>query len=182
MKRKILLHSCCGPCSTAVIERLMKEYSVTVFFYNPNITDAKEYDKRLEAQKKVIYYIEKESCKSIGFIEGRYEPKDFYDASKEYEQEKEGGKRCEECFGIRLEETAKIAKKYGIEIFTTTLTVSPKKNVDIINSRGNIVSQKMGVDFLQENFKKKAGYQRSIELSKIIGIYRQNYCGCSYSQ
>lgn len=182
-KRKILLHSCCGPCSTACIERLIEDYQVTVFFYNPNITDDEEYLKRKEAQ---LYFIERYNKtvpvdNQVGFIEGEYDPEDFFKVAKGLEEEKEGGLRCIECFKLRMGRTALEAKENGFHIFTTTLTVSPHKNYPIISAIGAELGRIYGVEFLDIDFKKKAGFQRSIELSKKYELYRQNYCGCVYS-
>ena len=165
-KNRLLLHSCCGPCSTACIERLLPDYNVTVFFYNPNITDREEYEKRKEAQLKFInLYNEKLSDKDkIQFIEGEYLPEEFYDVASEYASEPEGGVRCTECFKLRLERTAQAALRTGNTVFGTTLTV------------------KYNLEFLDMDFKKKAGFQRSIQMSKEYGLYRQNYCGCEFSK
>ncbi len=179
--RNLLLHSCCGPCSTSVLERVIEEYNVTIFFYNPNITDLEEYERRLQAQLAVIEWIEKKKKKKIGLISGDYNVEDFYSECKKYDSLPEGGKRCEVCFEIRLRETAYLAKQNNFDAFTTTLTVSPQKNAEIINDIGRKIAIETETNFLEENFKKKAGYQRSIELSKLIGIYRQHYCGCEYS-
>ena len=179
----LLLHSCCGPCSTACIERLLDDYEITVFFYNPNMSDLEEYQRRTKAQRTVIERFNEiiGEGREIKYIESPYEPEEFYEAVKGYEDEPEGGKRCTKCFGVRLGETAKVAKQYGYEYFTTTLTVSPHKNFKLISEIGNAVSEKIGVTYLDENFKKKDGFKRSIELSKKFGLYRQDYCGCEYS-
>lgn len=186
-KKKMLLHSCCGPCSTAVIERLIEEYEVTVFFFNPCITEREEYERR---KKNQIFFIEKynednknlKDFKEVKFIEGDYYPKDYLNVVKGLEEEKEGGKRCEACFKQRLKETAKYAKKAGFQIFTTTLTVSPHKSFDVISNIGKEVEKIENVLYFDGNFKKKAGFQRSIELSKKYELYRQNYCGCIFSK
>ena len=183
-KNRLLLHSCCGPCSTACIERLLPDYNVTVFFYNPNITDREEYEKRKEAQLKFInLYNEKLSDKDkIQFIEGEYLPEEFYDVASEYASEPEGGVRCTECFKLRLERTAQAALRTGNTVFGTTLTVSPHKNYDLISAIGWELSVKYNLEFLDMDFKKKAGFQRSIQMSKEYGLYRQNYCGCEFSK
>ena len=183
-KNRLLLHSCCGPCSTACIERLLPDYNVTVFFYNPNITDREEYEKRKEAQLKFInLYNEKLSDKDkIQFIEGEYLPEEFYDVASEYASEPEGGVRCTECFKLRLERTAQAALRTGNTVFGTTLTVSPHKNYNLISAIGWELSVKYNLEFLDMNFKKKAGFQRSIQMSKEYGLYRQNYCGCEFSK
>lgn len=182
-KPKLLLHSCCGPCSTAVIERLLPEYSITVFFYNPNITDPDEYEKRLRAQLEVIEYFNKSitSGSKISFIEGKYESDKYFEMVSGFEDEKEGGKRCSICFDMRLEETAKVASENKFDTFTTTLTVSPHKSYDIISQIGKDLGEKYQINYLDGNFKKKDGFKRSIELSKQLNLYRQNYCGCQFS-
>ena len=183
-KNRLLLHSCCGPCSTACIERLLPDYNVTIFFYNPNITDREEYEKRKEAQLKFInLYNEKLSDKDkIQFIEGEYLPEEFYDVASEYASEPEGGVRCTECFKLRLERTAQAALRTGNTVFGTTLTVSPHKNYNLISAIGWELSVKYNLEFLDMDFKKKAGFQRSIQMSKEYGLYRQNYCGCEFSK
>lgn len=183
-KNRLLLHSCCGPCSTACIERLLPDYNVTVFFYNPNITDREEYEKRKEAQLKFInLYNEKLSDKDkIQFVEGEYLPEEFYDVASEYASEPEGGVRCTECFKLRLERTAQAALRTGNTVFGTTLTVSPHKNYNLISAIGWELSVKYNLEFLDMDFKKKAGFQRSIQMSKEYGLYRQNYCGCEFSK
>ncbi len=183
-KNRLLLHSCCGPCSTACIERLLPDYNVTVFFYNPNITDREEYEKRKEAQLKFInLYNEKLSDEDkIQFIEGEYLPEEFYNVASEYASEPEGGVRCTECFKLRLERTAQAALRTGNTVFGTTLTVSPHKNYNLISAIGWELSVKYNLEFLDMDFKKKAGFQRSIQMSKEYGLYRQNYCGCEFSK
>lgn len=182
-KPALLLHSCCGPCSTTVIERLNDKYAITVYFYNPNITDKEEYEKRKAAQ---IEFIEKYNRRNtakdkIAFIEGPYEPKVFCNAVKGLEQEPEGGKRCSVCFRLRLEKTAEIASISGYDCFAATLTVSPHKNFDVINKIGMQLGMRYSLSYVGEDFKKHAGYQRSVELSKEYGLYRQRYCGCEFS-
>ncbi len=183
-KPSLLLHSCCGPCSTSVIERLIREYKITVFFYNPNITDEEEYLKRKETQLKFIesYNQTIDKIDVISFLEGPYDRQIFRKLSCGLESEPEGGLRCIECFRFRLEKTAETAKIWGNDIFGTTLTVSPHKNFAIINKIGLDLAMKYGLSYLAEDFKKKAGYQRSIEMSKEYGLYRQQFCGCDYSK
>ncbi|MGN0672583.1 MAG: epoxyqueuosine reductase QueH [Anaerovoracaceae bacterium] len=180
----LLLHSCCGPCSTAVLERLVDDYNVTVYFYNPNITDEAEYRARLDAQKQVISYFNSSRflMEPVGLIEGEYCPVDYFDKVKGFENEPEGGARCSLCFEMRLRASAECALQRGFEMFATTLTVSPHKNYRIISAIGNSISEEMKVGYLDMDFKKKAGFQRSVELSKEIGLYRQNYCGCEFSK
>ena len=183
-KRRVLLHSCCGPCSTAVIERLLPDYKVTVFFYNPNITDRDEYEKRKANQIKFIEAFNQEVPEEdkVVFIEGEYLPEDFFDVAEGLEDCPEGGERCTECFKLRLDRTAKAALVMGYPIFGTTLTVSPHKNYQLISAIGTELGDVYGLEFLDMDFKKKAGFQRSIELSKKYELYRQNYCGCEFSK
>ena len=182
-KRTVLLHSFCGPCSTACIERLLPDYKVTIFFYNPNITDREEYERRREAQMKFLQaYNEKLSEEDrVEFIEGEYLPDDFFEVCSGFSNEPEGGRRCTECFRLRMERTAQVAIKTGNVMFGTTLTVSPHKNYMLISAIGTELERVYGVEFLDVDFKKKAGFQRSIQMSKEYGLYRQNYCGCVYS-
>ena len=179
--KNLLLHSCCAPCSTAVIERLlceMPEYNILVFYYNPNIYPMSEYEKRKNEQ---IRYIGLLNSSRVTFIDADYESDLFEEKVKDLRNEKEGGARCSVCFALRLEKTAKKAKEMLCDMFGTTLTVSPHKNATIINSIGTELSSKLGIEFLVSDFKKKDGYKRSITLSKENNIYRQNYCGCKYS-
>lgn len=183
-KPKLLLHSCCGPCSTAVIERLADRYDITIFFYNPNITDEDEYRLRKATQIEFLKRFNSRQLaeKTIEFIEGDYNPDLFYKVAKGLECEREGGARCEECFILRLKETARLAAEKSYDVFGTTLTVSPYKNYEIITMIGSSLAVEYQVLYLDEDFKKKAGYQRSIELSKEYGLYRQHYCGCEFSK
>jgi len=181
-KQKILLHSCCAPCSTAVIERLKDDFEIAIFYYNPNIYPEEEYIKRKNEEIKYIKHlneIDKEN--KISMIDCDYESEKFYDAVKGYENEREGGARCAICFKLRLKETAKKAKELGFDLFGTTLTVSPHKNAELINSIGLGLEKEIGEKFLESNFKKQNGYKRSVELSKENNIYRQNYCGCEFA-
>lgn len=183
-KNRLLLHSCCGPCSTACIERLAGMYKITVFFYNPNITDREEYEKRKEAQIKFLkaYNDKLTDDDKVEFIEGEYLPEEFYEAARGLEDEPEGGARCTECFKLRLERTAQAALRTGNTIFGTTLTVSPHKNYNLVSAIGCELATKYNLEFLDMDFKKKAGFQRSIQMSKEYGLYRQNYCGCEFSK
>jgi predicted adenine nucleotide alpha hydrolase (AANH) superfamily ATPase len=183
-KRRLLLHSCCGPCSSSVIERLAENYSISIFFYNPNITDKKEYDKRLEAQKKLIDEFNNSLDKNsaIGLVKGRWEPNVFLEAVIGLEGEPEGGDRCKQCIKIRLEETARTAILKGFDVFSTTLSVSPYKDYGAISVIGNELALCAGIEFLDMDFKKSNGFARSIELSKKHNLYRQNYCGCEFSK
>lgn len=173
-KKKLLLHCCCAPCSTACLERLKDDFDITVFFYNPNIGN-EEYFKR---KNEIIKLINATDWATI--CDCDHDTREFYDAVKGYENEKEGGKRCEICFKLRLEKTAERAKKDGFDYFTTTLTVSPLKNAELINGIGEKL-QSGNCRWLYCDFKKRGGYLRSVELSRQYDLYRQNFCGCVYS-
>lgn len=175
-KPTLLLHSCCAPCSSAVIERLKDYFNLTVFFYNPNMDTLDEFNKRLIEQKRLCELF------SIPVIEIGYQKQEYLDFIKGLESEKEGGKRCFKCFLLRLNKTAKLAKEKGVEYFATTLTVSPLKNAQKLNELGELISKDYGVKYLPSDFKKQGGYLRSIELSKKYELYRQNYCGCEFSK
>lgn len=178
----LLLHSCCAPCSTYVLDYLMRYFKITVFYYNPNIYPQQEYEKRLNNQKKLILQMNQEFNNGINFIEGEYCNIEFYKNFMGLELEPEGGRRCELCYRLRLEETAKMACKNKFDYFTTTLTISPHKNAQTINDIGKDLADKYNVKYLFSDFKKKEGYKKSIELSKEYEIYRQNYCGCVFSK
>lgn len=184
-KKTMLLHACCGPCSSAVLERLYPDHELTVFYYNPNITDESEYRYREEELQRFLAAWKPDSCEGetgIGFLPGRYDPQEYYTCVRGLEQEPEGGERCRACFLLRLEETAKMAKELGFDSFDTTLTVSPYKNYDMIAAIGRDLQEKYGVAYAAGNYKKQDGYRRSIELSKEYGLYRQDYCGCGFSK
>ncbi|MBQ6370011.1 MAG: epoxyqueuosine reductase QueH [Firmicutes bacterium] len=180
----LLLHSCCGPCSTAVIERLADEFEITVFYYNPCITDEEEYLLRRENQKKFLQEFNEERIEKnrIRFLEGAYHPGAFLKLVKGHEQDPEGGERCSLCFAQRLEKTAETAQMTGCDYFGTTLTVSPHKNYRRISEIGQSIALRYGLTFLDRDFKKKDGFKRSIELSRRYGLYRQDYCGCEFSK
>ena len=176
---RLLLHSCCAPCSSYVLEYLSEFFEITVFYYNPNIYPPEEYFKREEEQKR---FIEKIPAKNpIHFLAGEFEDEKFYEAVKGMENEPEGGKRCFECYALRLEKTAQEAKESGFDYFTTTLSISPHKNAQELNRIGGEIAEKYGIKYLFSDFKKKGGYKRSCELSEEYGMYRQDYCGCVYS-
>ena len=177
---KLLLHACCAPCSSAVLERLGNIFEITILYYNPNITDENEYNKRLNEVKNFIKQFKTKY--KISIIDGRYDINDFLDIAKGLENEPERGKRCYKCYNLRLEETAKVAEKEGFPYFTTTLSLSPYKNSNWINEIGEDLNNKYNSTYLYSDFKKKNGYKRSIELSKEYNLYRQNYCGCIYSK
>lgn len=182
-RKSLLLHSCCAPCSSAVLEKLQEIFEITVFFYNPNISEAEEYRKRVEEQKRLIFeFNQKNHDCPIQIVEGNYEPQEFYDIAKGLEQCPEGGERCFRCYGLRLEKTAQLAKEGGYDYFTTTLTISPLKNAAKLNEIGEQMAEKYETSFLPSDFKKKEGYKRSIELSKEYDLYRQNFCGCAFSK
>ncbi len=173
---KLLLHVCCAPCSTEVIDRLSKEYDVTGFFFNPNIHPRVEYDLRLVEFERF--------SRDVGFsyIKGEYNVQEWFDKTTGVECEPEGGRRCEICFRIRLEETAKKAKASGFDLFASTLSISPHKNAKTINALGEEIGRKQNIGFLAEDFKKEDGFKKSVEHSKLHNMRRQNYCGCIYSK
>ena len=174
-KPTLLLHSCCGPCSSYVLEYLTKFFDITLLFYGPNIQPREEYELRLEHQRKVIEHI------PVKIMECDYDGEDFDKAVVGLEAEPEGGARCTECFRLRIERTAALAAKHGFEWYCTTLSVSPHKDAQRINALGYELGERYGVKWLPSDFKKRGGYQRSIVLSKEMGLYRQEYCGCAYS-
>ena len=176
----ILLHSCCGPCSSSVLELLSKYFDVTVLWYNPNLYPEAEYDKRLETQKQLIDAIAEDGVQAKLLVEP-WRSEDYFSRIKGLENEPEEGKRCLECFKIRLEETARIASERGFEWFCTTLTVSSRKDAVAINAIGREAEAKYGVKWLPSEFKKREGNHRSIILSEKYGLYRQEYCGCVFS-
>jgi predicted adenine nucleotide alpha hydrolase (AANH) superfamily ATPase len=183
-KKTLLLHSCCGPCSTACIERVLPDWKVTIFYFNPCITDPEEYERRKEAQIQFLnaYNQGLSEEERVDFIEGDYNPDSYFKLVEGYEEEPEGGARCTLCFQQRLEAAARFAQKEGFLAFGTTLTVSPHKNYPLISAIGNQTAKDFQVEFLDIDFKKKAGFQRSIQLSKEYELYRQNYCGCEFSK
>lgn len=182
-RKSLLLHSCCAPCSSAVLEKLQEIFEITVFYYNPNISEDTEYRKRVEEQKRLIkVFNEKKSQYPIRIIDGDYEPQKFYAIAKGLETCPEGGERCFKCYALRLEKTAQMAKEGGYDFFTTTLTISPLKNAGKLNEIGEEMALKYETAFLPSDFKKKEGYKRSIELSKEYDLYRQNFCGCAFSK
>ena len=177
---KLLLHACCAPCSSAVLERLANFFEITIYYYNPNITDENEYKKRVEELRKLISKIKPKY--EVSILEGEYEPEKFFEMSKGLEDQPERGKRCYYCYEMRIKDTARVAEKYNYPYFTTTLSLSPHKNADWINEIGKRIEEDLNTTFLYSDFKKENGYKRSIELSKIYDLYRQDYCGCIYSK
>ena len=176
-KPKLLLHACCGVCSSSVIEKLYPFFEITILYYNPNIYPKEEYIKRLNTQKEII---DKMNI-NIKLLEIGYLNEEFENIARGLEEEKEGGTRCTKCFYLRLEKTAKIAKKLNYDYFTTTLSVSPYKDSQKLNKIGEVLEKEYNVKYLYSDFKKKEGYKRSNELAKIYNLYRQHYCGCKYS-
>ena len=177
---RLLLQSCCGPCSSYVLEALTPYFRVTVLYYNPNIQPREEYDLRLENQRKIIAALPTPS--EVKILECSYDGEKYDAAVKGLEAEPEGGARCTVCFRLRLEETAKRASELGYDWFCTTLTVSPHKDAERLNQIGRALGDQYGVPFLPSDFKKREGYKRSIQLSKEYALYRQDYCGCLFSK
>lgn len=178
--KKILLHSCCAPCSSHVITYLAPYYNITVLYYNPNIYPKEEYEKRKQEQIKLIN--ELNTPNKLDYLDCDYDNDVYEELIKGYENCPERGARCPICFKLRLEKTTKLAKEHNYDYFCTTLTVSPYKNATQINEIGASLSDKYQIKWLYSDFKKEDGYKKSIELSKKYNLYRQNYCGCIYSQ
>ena len=177
---KLLLHACCAPCSSYCLEYLSQYFEIILYYFNPNISLKEEYDYRLEEEKRLISLMEFKNPVTI--VDSTYNPKEFFDAVKGLENEPEGGKRCAECFKLRLKATAKKAKELNVDYFSTTLTISPLKNAQLLNSIGEAFAKEYEVAWLYSDFKKKEGYKRSIVLSKKYNLYRQDYCGCVFSK
>lgn len=178
--KKLLLHACCAPCSSYVLEYLSEFFDITLLYFNPNISPEAEYRKRIAEVERLLREMPLKS--EVGLLEGRYCPEEFFKIAEGLEELPEGGERCFKCYRQRLEETAKTAKKGGFDYFTTTLSISPHKNAEKLNLIGEALEKEYGVKYLYGDFKKRNGYKRSIELSRIYGLYRQNYCGCIYSR
>lgn len=176
----LLLHSCCAPCSSYVLEYLSEYFEITVLYYNPNIYPDEEYMRRVEEQKSLISRME--PLHPIHLIEGRFDSREFYDAVRGLEHIPEGGERCHACFRLRLGEAARVADEGHFDYFTTTLTISPLKNAAKLNEIGEELAAHISSSWLPSDFKKKNGYKRSVELSALYGLYRQDYCGCIFSQ
>ena len=183
-KPSVLMHACCGPCSTSCVERTAGDYSVTLYYYNPNITDREEYYLRRDTLLHFLnaYNNENKELFTVGFLEGAYEPERFIEKTLALADEPEGGRRCDICFAMRLTETAKMASKLGMDYFTTTMSVSPHKNYEKIRALGLALEEETGVRFLDIDFKKKNGFGRSVEMSKEYGLYRQKFCGCEFAR
>lgn len=176
---KLLLHSCCAPCSSYVLEYLSNYFEITVFYYNPNIYPEQEYEKRVKEQQELIRQMPAKH--PISFVEGPFEKEKFYEMAKGLEDVPEGGARCMKCYEMRLRKTAELAKKEHFDYFTTTLSISPLKNAEKLNKIGLHLAEIYEVEYLLSDFKKKNGYKRSTELSREYGLYRQDYCGCEFS-
>lgn len=176
---KLLLQACCAPCSSYVLELLSNYFKITIVYYNPNIYPVLEYEKRLTEVRKLVKLIKTNN--PIDILEVDYDNNSFKNISKGLENEKEGGVRCHKCYYLRMEKVAELAKKYNYDYFTTTLSISPYKDAQILNRIGEVLEEKYQVKYLYADFKKKEGYKRSIELSKQFNLYRQEYCGCKYS-
>lgn len=179
-KPRLLLHSCCAPCSSYCLSYLAEYFHITIFYYNPNISPEEEYQKRVEEQKRLIKELPVKN--PINFAEGKYNPEVFFDMAKGMEALPEGGERCFACYELRQREAAAYAAKGKFDYFTTTLSVSPHKNAGKLNEIGLRLAEEYGVSYLVSDFKKKGGYLRSIELSREYHLYRQNYCGCLFSK
>ncbi len=179
-REKLLLHACCAPCSSYVLEYLTEYFDITVFYCNPNITDRAEYDLRLEQLYKLCGNAP--FCKGVRIVDDGFAPDMYLAAASGFEDEPEGGRRCGKCFTLRLARTADYAAAHGFPLFATTLTVSPHKNARLINELAAAESGRSGVAYLPSDFKKRGGYQRSIVLSKEYGLYRQQFCGCEFSR
>ncbi|MBD5104129.1 MAG: epoxyqueuosine reductase QueH [Ruminococcaceae bacterium] len=178
--KKLLLHACCAPCSSYVLEYLSEFFDITLLYFNPNISPEAEYRKRIAEVERLLREMPLKS--EVGLLEGRYCPEEFFKIAEGLEELPEGGERCFKCYRQRLEEAAKAAKDGGFDYFTTTLSISPHKNAEKLNLIGEELEKEYGVKYLYGDFKKRNGYKRSIELSRIYGLYRQNYCGCIYSR
>lgn len=178
-KSKLLLHACCAPCSSAVVEFLNEYFDITLYYYNPNISPESEYDFRANELKRLISEMKLDN---INIIVEKYNNMEFESIAKGYENLPEGGGRCKRCFELRLEKAIQYASLNGFDYVTTTLTISPHKNAQLINEIGKSISDRYGVEYLFSDFKKKNGYKRSCELSLEFNLYRQNYCGCIYSK
>lgn len=179
IKPTLMLHVCCAVCASYVLEYLYEHFQITICYYNPNITEEAEYNYRYSELKR---YVRERGMTEITFVEVHYEPERFFSLVKGREEDREGGARCSLCFDQRLSYTAEKCREYGCDYFATTLTISPLKNAEVLNTIGMKIGEKTGASYLCTDFKKKNGYKRSIELSKEYNLYRQNYCGCVFSR
>ncbi|MCI8400661.1 MAG: epoxyqueuosine reductase QueH [Lachnospiraceae bacterium] len=173
----LLLHSCCAPCSSYCLEYLSQYFAITVYYYNPNITEKEEYLHRVSEQERLV-----KEFPTVSFREGPYDPERFFEAARGLEKVPEGGERCFRCYELRLREAVQEARRQGADYVTTTLSISPLKNAAKLNEIGERLAGEYGVCWLPGDFKKRDGYKRSVELSVRYGLYRQNYCGCIYSK
>lgn len=179
-KPVLVLHCCCAPCSTYVLQYLVQYFTIKILFYNPNISPPSEYDRRLLELHALLRQMKLEQ--EIAVLEAEYDPALFYERVRGLEDEPEGGKRCETCFALRLEEAGRQAKELGADFFTTTLTISPHKDSALLNELGQMVGERYGMEYLLSDFKKKDGFRQSIQLSREHDLYRQDYCGCIFSK
>lgn len=177
---RLVLHSCCAPCSSAVLERLHQAFELIVFYYNPNISPEAEFRHRADEQKRLVQQMPLRD--DVCVVEGEYDPENFYRAVQGYEDAPEGGERCGICFEMRLRKTAEYARRIGAEYFTTTLSISPLKDAARLNAIGGALAEEFGLHYLFSDFKKKDGYRRSCVLSEEYGLYRQDFCGCVFSK
>lgn len=180
VRPRLLLHSCCAPCSSFVLERLTDVFDISVYYYNPNIAPKAEFLRRVEEQRRLIEQLP--HVNRIDLIQGEYDDRAFYELARGHEGDPEGGERCTACFRLRLGSTARVAAEGGFDYFTTTLSISPLKDAQRLNAIGADFARQVGVPYLFSDFKKKNGYNRSCELSAQYGLYRQDYCGCIYSR
>lgn len=180
LRPRLLLHACCAPCSSYVLEYLSKYFRITLFFYNPNISPREEYDARYEELRRLLTEMGLDT--QVEFVDSEYEPQRFFEIAKGLEELPEGGERCKKCYALRLEATAKAAAGQGFDLFTTTLSISPHKNAAWLNEIGKEMADKYGCEYLFSDFKKRGGYLRSCQLSEQYGLYRQDFCGCIYSK
>lgn len=180
LRPRLLLHACCAPCSSYVLEYLSKYFRITLFFYNPNISPREEYDARYEELRRLLTEMGLDT--QVEFVDSEYEPQRFFEIAKGLETLPEGGERCKKCYALRLEATAKVAAAQGFDLFTTTLSISPHKNAAWLNEIGKEMADKYGCEYLFSDFKKRGGYLRSCQLSEQYGLYRQDFCGCIYSK
>lgn len=181
-KQSLLLHSCCGPCSTQVIDFLKDYFDITIYYYNPNIEPTEEYLKRKKEQIRFIEEFNQKNSIQINYLDCDYENREFREMAKGLENEKEGGARCSKCFYLRMKKTALMAKLKGFKYFGTTLTISPHKNSQVINKIGEYIANEVDIEFIYGDFKKNDGYKKSIMFSKEYNLYRQDYCGCLYGK
>lgn len=181
-KPKLLLHACCAPCSSSVLTRLNNFFDITIYFYNPNMDTKEEFVKRQNEEIILIEKLNKTLENKIKIVICEFDNQTFYKTIKGYEKCLEGGERCKKCFELRLEKTCIYAKKNNFDYFTTTLSVSPYKNSKLLNEIGSLLEKKYNIKYLYSDFKKKDGYKKSVELSKVYNLYRQNYCGCVFSK